>query len=239
MKSRLSAPSITFGIFLACCTGSLSALASESITFKLSNESGEPVSRVDFEPLPAGSVVPKSLGINDEGEPIVASPLTPLDSSEGVDIDNVFVLLGTDDSTPEGGPDQETLFLLFGFSPNPEEELGLEDPPFVPIIDDDGKHLGLLEEGGRFDFELNLADDDVIAQLMPATPGLDLLAVTRIDDLTEDNTFTDTGEVNVDGSNGLPHDVNVIPEPSTVLLWSALAGVGVIYARRRQGSPFR
>jgi len=202
------------------------------VGLRLLNPTAEPVSETFFNLLPAGTVTPPIAGTDPDGQPIEGSPVSALDSSEGVSIDDSFVLL-SDEIDPDGIV-RERLFLLFGFEPNPTA--GPDELPFRPLVDDAGNRVGLLEPGGFFDFEISLADASDAGLLEPGTDGLSLSVI----DLTMPG---DDGGDDNDGGGGdpaapPPDDSGApgaqVPEPSAALLWASLAAAGLGLAHRRR-----
>jgi hypothetical protein len=137
------------------------------------------------------------------------SPLTILDGSSGFDQADLKVLLG-EGQTPDGDPLQ-ALALQFG------------DEGFAP--------------GGVLNFSLSLDpafEGDLQLVLPPSTSGLtiDAIQAPPVDPGNDPNGGDPNNPPPVDpGTN--------VPEPLSLLLWSSLAGLGLIRARafRRSHAP--
>lgn len=218
---RLVLPSV---VAVAVGWLSPSAWAWEKVSFSLSNTGTTAVSEALFKTMPPGTVVPSISGTDEEGNPIEGPPLNALSSSTGVGIDQTFVLLGSQD-LPDGST-QDSMFLIFGYKPNPSYDPS--DPnslPFIAALDDSGNPMGQLQPGGRFDFELNLANPADAGLIVPTSADLHLgpLAYAR-------DGGTTPGE---EAWSGLPGEVTTIPEPGALVLWMGMAGAGVLMARRR------
>lgn len=83
-----------------------------------------------------------------------------------------------------------------------------------------------FSKNGQLDFSLNL-DKSVTTppQLQSLTPGVSIVATTGTDSGT--TTSTSTPVVATGGGGG----ENTVPEPMSVVLWSAAAGLGLVRAR--------
>jgi len=218
MRAGLTA---AFTVAVAFAFATEPSRASETLRFRLTNQNESPVSELFFEPLPAGSIVPPIVGEAPDGSPIEGRPLTALPSSTGVDLDSTFVLLGSE--TGDDGVDRDSLVLLFGFEPN--ENASPDDPPFLPLLDEQGARFGQLEPGGAFDFELNVGSEEVGSLLVPELEGLTLsmLDLPPVD--PNPNPNPDPSDPPSDPS-GDP-EPTPIPEPAAVWLWGSLALAGV------------
>ncbi len=210
--------------------------------YRLTNISSSPLtSPLDFSIIPPGSVTPPVRLGNDgqpqldptTGQPITDNPLIPVNptgfdpaSTFGAyDPKNLTVALGQ--NTPVGQPSTQTLLLLFG-SKISQDASG--QPVFTPIVDDNGNPVGGLAPGKSIDFRLNLPTGT-------ATPP-DLIPSAGIAGLvTIEKMLSASGRPPGGGPPGgyVNPDPNAnIPEPLSILVWSGLAGIGLVHARRRR-----
>jgi hypothetical protein len=204
------------------------ARANEKIGFSLENVGTTPISEATFQPLPIGTVVPSVEGTDAAGNPIEGSPLEALATSTGVATNNAFFLLGSQE-LPDGTT-QDAMFLIFGYQPNPAYDPA--DPasqPFIPAVDAAGNQTGMLEPGGRFEFELTLADAASAGLIVPTVSELSLGTLIQASG-PEESPGPEAWAGAPDGGLG---EVTTIPEPSAVVLWGVVAGLGAVAARRR------
>lgn len=200
------------------------ASGSTLVNFRLTNESTRPVSGVEFRVLPPGAVVPPVVGTDpDTGRPITGAPVTLLPSSTGFDATKFSVALGRGDG-------EQRLRLLFGQRQTVGED---GETTLEPILDAEGQPIGLFMPGAVLNFALSVdaASRDMLQLLLPeGVTGLSLKSFAPPDPTTDP---TPPGP----DTNGTP--ANQIPEPTTLLLWSALAALGLARAQtyRRSHRP--
>ena len=150
MTSRFSIPTILLAAmaFAAEASRPGTASAGSIASFRIENDTGGPISRADFEILPAGSVKPPVIGSDPTtGLPQTASPLTLYAAdSDGFDPANFHVALGSN-STIEG------LRLLFGQT----QVVGAGGQvSFQPVSGSDGAPPRFWDNGGDVAFSLAL-----------------------------------------------------------------------------------
>jgi hypothetical protein len=214
-------------LLLAVVASDATASATRTVAFRLSNTTASPVSEMYFDLVPTGTILPPVIGTDPSGSPIEGSPMKALASSKGIDVSSAFVLLTEDPAEL----DMERMFLLFGFEPDPSAAPG--EVPFAPLLDADGGRVGQLEPGGTFDFELTLAQGSIGYLLKSAIDGLTLSVL----DVTSPTVPPSEG--NAGGGPGGGNPGTQVPEPSALLLWSAI-GLGTLgLARRRRARSAR
>ena len=194
-------------------------------TYTFTNTSGGPVARADFEILPPGSVQPPVIGTDPAtGLPRTTSPVT-LDAahSSGFDPGAFSTALGT-------GAGVQGLRLLFG-----EKQVTHDGHiSFEPVTGPNGAAPRFLESGGTVTFMLNPGSGLTGAiKLVSLTKGVpDPTLIVR----DPGGTGTGGGGTSDPGVGGGPlgggGQVN-IPEPITLVLWTSVAGLGALRARRR------
>ena len=220
-----------FGVAIATVVllGSIaltSTQAASLLSYRLTNQSSEPISTIDFRVIPPGSITPRIVG-NDPntGMPLTSSPLTVLDDSTGFDPEKFSVALGQADGV-------QGLRLLFGQNQvlGPDGEVVLE-----PILDGDGNQVGLFNPGGVLNFAVNVESDDpkdVSLNLPPDATGLFLEPIAASDPVV---TPPDNNPEPDPNSNGGNVPTPQVPEPATLGLWSGLLVAGFCYRRRKGG----
>jgi hypothetical protein len=87
-----------------------------------------------------------------------------------------------------------------------------------------GQGLASLANGGMLKFSLDVADQNAPPQLVSQTPGVSIA-------LQPADSSTGTGGTNTGVGGGTTITTNQIPEPLSVLVWSALAGAGLLRSR--------
>jgi hypothetical protein len=213
---------------------------SSSWKYRLTNISSSPLtSPLDFSIIPPGSVTPPvRVGSDGQpvvdpttGQPITDNPLIPVNSSGfdpastfgAYDPKNLTVALGQ--NTPSGQPSTQTLLLLFG-SKISQDANG--QPVFTPILDANGNPVGGLDPGKSIDFRLNLpAGATTVPDLVPSAAISGLVSLEKVQAMTSRPPGSGPGGIPDPGSTN-------IPEPLSVLVWSGLASLGVMHARRRR-----
>ncbi len=208
---------LPIGIALAALGISLAASSPTALadpvteSFTLTNTTGGPVSRADFAVLPAGSIVPPLLGTDPAtGLPQTGSPVTIItNGSDGFDPANFSVALGS-------GTNAEGLRLLFGQKQVMDSSGGIT---FVPVSGPNGEAPRFWDAGGHLHFSVTLD---------PAFQGaVRLVSLTAgLNDPVPDQPSVPPGDP---GSGGSPN----VPEPTTIVLWSAAAGLGLLKVRHR------
>lgn len=86
-----------------------------------------------------------------------------------------------------------------------------------------GQGLASLANGGMLNFSLAVANQNAPPQLVSQTPGVSIT-------LQPADSSTGTGGTNT-GTGGGQASSNETPEPLSVLVWSALAGAGLLRSR--------
>ena len=86
-----------------------------------------------------------------------------------------------------------------------------------------GQGLASLANGGILKFSLDVADQNAPPQLVSQTPGVSIA-------LQPADSSTGTGGTNT-GTGGGQSSPSETPEPLSVLVWSALAGAGLLRSR--------
>jgi hypothetical protein len=88
-----------------------------------------------------------------------------------------------------------------------------------------GQGLASLANGGILKFSLDVANQNEPPQLASQTPGVSI----ALQQPTESSSGT--GGMNTGTGGGTTITTDNIPEPLSVLVWSALAGVGLLRSR--------
>jgi hypothetical protein len=176
--------------------------AADIATFQLVNTGTTPITQVDLNVVPPGTIVPPVVGTNPDGSDQTASPLTITTGSQGFDKNNLVVLLGN-------GPGVQDLRLLFG----QKETTGPDGKTqFQPVLGANGLPSGELEPGGVLNFSVTLSptfQGNLHLSLPLTSKGLNIVQYAI------DN----------------PGSTAVIPEPLSLVLWSSLAGLSLLHAR--------
>lgn len=204
---------VFLGLVSAVAAWPRAAVAAGMASFQFTNTTGGPVSRADFAILPPGSVKAPIIGIDPStGLPKTASPVT-LDStrSSGFDTNNFSTALGT-------GTNVQGLRLLFG----QKQVIQNGQITFQPVTGPNGESPRFLDAGGTVTFALNLD---------PAFTGV--LSLKSLTTGLLDPKLVPTGSGGgIDPGSGTPPDT-ITPEPISLILWSSVAGLGLLGARRR------
>jgi hypothetical protein len=130
-------------------------------------------------------------------------PLTILSGSQGFNASGVYDYLAS--TKDQNG--------------NPLQALGLS---FY------GQGLASLANGGILKFSLDVANQSSPPQLVSQTPDVTISLQTSSTSTTGSTGDTGTG---TNGGGGTPITTANIPEPLSVLLWSVMAGAGLLRAR--------
>ena len=169
---------------------------------------------------PPGAISPVQTGVDTSGNTIYAQPLQPLASSTGInsDLGNVAIFLKPPPGTPGTGTQQ----------------LGLS---FF------GSGLKSLSNGGELDFTLSVDKALGTPVLTPTDPKIHIaqldLASTTGSTTSSTVTSTTTSNKGTTATTTPGTSTQSIPEPISVVLWAAVAGVLAIRAhtyRRRQSA---
>jgi hypothetical protein len=217
--TRIALPTL---LAAAACFVARSAPASTLLKFRLANESTSAISKVDFKVIPPGAVVAPVVGTDPvTGKDLTGSPVTVLPGSTGVDTAHFSVALGS-------GPGVQGLRLLFGQTQTVGDDGKVT---YTPALDSDGQPLGLFQPGAILNFALNVDSPDpsrVQLQLPDGAAGLSLKAFAAEGPVTkpdpEDPPVTPLpGEVDPPASQ--------VPEPASMVLWSALAALALARVR--------
>lgn len=218
-------------------------IATGNWKFRLTNISDGPLtSPLDFSIIPPGSVTPPvRLGTDGQpvidpatGQPITDNPLIPVSNTGfdpattfgAYDPANLTVALGQNTAPGEpGAPSTQTLLLLFG-SKISQDASG--QPIFQPILGADNQPVGGLESGKSIDFRLNLPAGTINPPDLVPSAGISSLV--RVDKIITMGSRPPGGGP---GGFGPDPDVN-IPEPLSVLVWSGIAGAGLVHVQRQR-----
>jgi hypothetical protein len=119
---------------------------------------------------------------------------------------------------------------------NPLQALGLS---FYGPSPGQGGGLASVANGGNLKFSLDVTDPNSPPQLVPAPNSSGINITLQTPDTSKGSTGT-TGTDN-NGNGGTQIGNASIPEPLSVLVWSAMAGAGLLRARtwRKRRSPAR
>ncbi len=184
--------------------------------FRLANDGTKPVSGVDFTVEPPGAIVPPVVGSDPTtGKDLTGSPVTILPNSTGFDASKFSVALGS-------GSGEQRLRLLFGQTQTVGSDGSVQ---IQPVLDSNGQPLGLFLPGAVLNFALNVdsAAQNALQLVLPDTAsGLTLTALN-------------TPPPSDPGTSPTPSDPGGsavwVPEPSPLILWSALAALGLVRVR--------
>lgn len=174
-----------------------------------SSSNATPQPQVVLNIAPPGAVVALQTGVDSQGNPIYAQPLTPLASSAGLspDLSNVAVFLKPPPGTSSSG----------------SQQLGLS---FF------GSGLLSAVNGGHLDFTLSV-DKTLAAPVLTSTDptiSVALLSSAPSSSTTNVGTTTTTTSTSTPDSNTT---TTTIPEPVSLALWSTVALAGLVQARAR------
>lgn len=142
-------------------------------------------------------------GLIDQNVPPPYGPLTILPGSQGFDKNQLFVSVG-DGTIPAGQPNAGSPYQLL--------LLTFEKGGLLP--------------GGVLDFSLKLTQPNATPpqlQLPPSTTGLSLVQITQ--------TPSSSPGISDPGNTPNPPAHNT-PEPLSLILWSTVAGAGILRARK-------
>ncbi len=197
----------------------LSASASAIANFRLTNTGNTPISQVDFNVIPPGSITPPVVGTDPTtGKPLTGSPMTILPGSTGFDPSNFSVALGS-------GPGVQGLRLLFG----QKQTVGSDGQVTItPVLGSDGQPTGMFQPGGQLNFALSVdpSYQGALQLVLPSTAtGLSL---TTLSADPGGSTPQDNG---VGGTGAAGDPANQVPEPLSITLWSAATLLGLTRAR--------
>lgn len=222
-------PSLSLVAAMACLVAGISpgvANGSTLLSFRLANEGTKPVSGVDFTVLPPGAIVPPVVGTDPDGQDLHGSPLTILPDSTGFDADKFSVALGQ-------GPGEQRLRLLFGHRQTVDDDGKVQ---FEPVLDDQGQTVGLFQPGAILNFALNVdsAAQEALRLVLPS--GVSSLTLEALaPEIPKTEPPTDESPPVTPPLNPGPGS-NEVPEPASVLLWTALIALGLIrYRTQRRG----
>ncbi len=214
MKRR---PSVLWAPAIAAALAMISqgsqANADTLATYKLTSSVDIPAAsssstdpQVILNVTPPGAIAPLQTGVDSSGNPIYAQPLQPLASSTGInsDLGNVAIFLKPPPGTSNTGTQQ----------------LGLS---FF------GSGLKSLSNGGQLDFTLSVDKALGTPILTPTDPKIHVAALD-LSSTTGSSTGTTTGTTTSGSTSGTtttttpPVTTAQIPEPMSVVLWSAVMG---------------
>ncbi len=213
-------------LFLLASAASVQASSTSSVpttllNYKLSNQGPSTVSRIDFNVLSPGSVVPPVVATDPTtGANVTGSPLTLLPNSTGFDPNYFSVALGNK-------PGAQILRLLFGQAQTVDANGNVT---FSSILDSNGNPIGGFQPGGNLNFAVSVdptTRDQFRLQIASNTPGLTLNQLP-VSDTVVASTTTPTSGAGTTTTTTPPHQV---PEPMSVLVWGGLVGLGLTRAR--------
>ncbi len=178
--------------------------ASSLLSFRLTNQGGQSIGRIDLSVQPPGAVVPP---VSPTDPSATGSPLTILKTSSGFDQSQFAVALGSK-------PDAQILRLLFGQTQTVD---AAGNVTFNATLGSDGQPIGLFNPGAVLDFSLAV-DPDLMASMRLELPqgasGIVLQTWPVQDTGSSPNPSTQ-------GQNPSPNPAaNQVPEPATCALWS-------------------
>jgi hypothetical protein len=219
--SALRAPAVAAALALALVAEVSQARADNLATYKLTSAVDIPAAttsstdpQVVLNVTPPGAIAPLQTGVDSSGNPIYAQPLQPLASSTGInpDLGNVAIFLKPPPGTPNTGTQQ----------------LGLS---FF------GNGLKSLSNGGELDFTLSVDKALGTPVLTPTDPNIKVAA------LNLSSTTSPTTNPSIGGTTGTTTTTTtttssapgattaVIPEPVSVVMWTAVVGTLALRAR--------
>ena len=142
-------------------------------------------------------------------EPVGSVPAPPANSTAGP----LTILAGSQGFNASG---------VYDFLNTPKDANGNLLQPVALGLSFYGQGLASLANGGILKFALDVADQNAPPQLVSQTPGVSIAV--------QPASTTGTGDTGtVGGGTGIT-DQNV-PEPLSVLVWSAIAGAGLLRSR--------
>lgn len=204
---------------LACLGSGSMALGSVMREYRLQNNTSQAISILDFNVQPPGAVVPPTTTDPATGQTTTGSPVSILSGSSGFDVSKLSVALG-------GGNGVQGLRLLFGQTqttgPNGQVT-------FQQATDGSGNPIGQFSPGAVLDFSVSVNPAD--AQTVQLIPPPNLPAGSLILTPYPYDTSTGTPTTSGGGSGSSGSDVNAVPEPWSLTLWSALTALGLARAR--------
>lgn len=229
MMRRLSLPAFRLAPLLLPLVVAAATAEASTIRGVLINHTGADISSVNFNVVPAGSLVPPVIGKDPQtGEDLTGTPLTIDANPSGLDANNVSVaLLGKKNG------DQQ-LRVLFGqtLTKGPDGKLQI-----IPLPGANGAPPQPFANNGMFSFTLTSSDPTLKAlELDPAlaSQGISYYALSS-------NTGTPSG--NPPGVGVSSGDIDSgggtnVPEPTSLALWAALATLcGGLTRWRRRAMP--
>lgn len=228
MPRRLPHILVWLCVLLGTTLGGLSARAAAILKFRLTNQGTQSVSKVDFNVIPAGAIVPPVVGTDPyTGHPVEGSPLTILAGSTGFNADLLSVALGSK-------PGVQALRLLFGQTQTIDVEGNVT---FTPILDADGAPAGEFGAGAVLNFSLTVDPGSVgpfQIQLPEMAAGL-VIQDLPLDELggsePDPSDPTDQSSPTTPGGGA-----SQIPEPLPLALWGFMT---IAVLRRIHGQSVR
>jgi len=148
-------------------------------------------------------------------EPVGSVPAPPANSTAGP----LTILAGSSGFNASG---------VYDFLNTPKDANGNLLQPValgLSFYNNAGQGLASLANGGILNFSLNVANQNAPPQLVSQTSGVSIALQTASS--TSGSGATDTSS----GGGGTQVTTENIPEPLSVLVWSALAGAGLLRSR--------